>query len=423
MMEKRSMKLVSKTALGIALALGSVSLAASPAMAEKKPKEDKNAPKAEPLKLSKEFREAATPVDAAYKAQNWAAAKAAIDAAEPLAKASDEQYFIAQYRVDVGGKLKDTEMQSKGIDGMLASGRVPAADVGKYQFFAGKFAVEKKDYQKAQAAFAAAAAAGYVNSELYLSQTQAFATAGQPQQAIATLQKAIDFEKAAGRAAPEDWYKFGLSQAYKGKLNAEVNRWATMHVQAFPTAENWRTALVLFRDTNNPPDKPLLDLYRLMLAADSLAGEKDHYEYAFLANRAGLPGEAKVVIDHFKAKGGGTSAPITELDKEVAPKIASDKASLAREANNAATAANGVPAAGVANAYLGYGDYPKAVALYQTALGKGGVDADEVNTRIGIALARQGQKDAAKAAFAKVQSPARAGIAQYWSAWLDRPAG
>ena len=58
-------------------------------------------------------------------------------------------------------------------------------------------------------------------------------------------------------------------------------------VQAFPTAENWRTALVLFRDTNNPPDKPLLDLYRLMLAADSLAGEKDHYEYAFLANRAG----------------------------------------------------------------------------------------------------------------------------------------
>lgn len=413
------MKLVSKTALGIALAIGSVSLAAAPAMAAKKPKEEKPAPP----KLSEEFRKAATPAEAAYKAQDWPAAKAAIDAAEPAAKTPDEQFWIAQYRTDVGGKLKDIDMQAKGVDGMLASGKVPAADIGKYQFFAGKFAVDKKDYQKAQTAFAAAAAAGYVNAELYLSQTQAFAISGQPQQALVTLQKAIDFEKSEGRTPPEDWYKYGLSQAYKGKLNAEVNRWATMHVQAFPTAENWRTALVLFRDTNNPSDKPLLDLYRLMLAADSLAGEKDHYEYAFLANRAGLPGEAKVVIDHFKAKGGGTSAPIAELDKEVAPKIASDKASLVREATSAASAANGVPAAGVANAYLGYGDYAKAVSLYETALSKGGVDADEVNTRIGIALARQGQKDAAKAAFAKVQSPARASIAQYWSAWLDHPAG
>lgn len=413
------MKLVTKTALGVVFALGSVSMAAVPAQAQKKPKEEKPAP----LKLSKEFREAAGPIDKVYKAQDWPGTMAAIDTAEPAAKSPEEIYTLNQYRLDVGTKTQNAVAQEKAINAMLGTGLLPAADIGKYHFFAGKFASDRKDYVKAESEYAAAAAANYATTDLYLSQAKIYSDTGKYPQGLAALEKAIQAEQAAGRKAPEDWYKFGFGQAYKGKLNGEVTRWTVMHVKAYPSPENWRTALVVFRDSQNPSDKPLIDLYRLMLASDSLAGEKDHYEYAFLASRAGLPGEAKLVLDHLKAsKTPGTSPDVNELHKEVTAKVTGDRASLAAEEKSAAGAANGVSAAGVANAYLGYGDYAKAVTLYELALQKGGVDADEVNTRLGIAFARQGQKDAAKAAFAKVQGSPRAGIAQYWTAWLDAAA-
>ena len=51
-----------------------------------------------------------------------------------------------------------------------------------------------------------------------------------------------------------------------------------------------------------------------------------------------------------------------------------------------------------------------------------GVDADEVNTRLGIALARSGDKAGAKAAFAEVKGAPRSGIAALWTAYVDAPA-
>jgi len=55
------------------------------------------------------------------------------------------------------------------------------------------------------------------------------------------------------------------------------------------------------------------------------------------------------------------------------------------------------------------------------ALQKGGVDADEVNTHLGIALAKSGDKAGAKAAFDAVKGAPRAGIAGLWNAYLATP--
>jgi hypothetical protein len=48
------------------------------------------------------------------------------------------------------------------------------------------------------------------------------------------------------------------------------------------------------------------------------------------------------------------------------------------------------------------------------------VDANLVNTRLGIALAMLGQKDEAKAAFGAVTAPPRNEIARFWTTWLDQ---
>jgi hypothetical protein len=71
----------------------------------------------------------------------------------------------------------------------------------------------------------------------------------------------------------------------------------------------------------------------------------------------------------------------------------------------------------MADVYAGYRDYAKAADLYRVALQKGGVDANLVNTRLGIALAMGGQRADAEAAFGKVAG-VRAPLANLWRAWL-----
>ena len=84
-----------------------------------------------------------------------------------------------------------------------------------------------------------------------------------------------------------------------------------------------------------------------------------------------------------------------------------------------APAANGKIAASTADAYMGYGDYAKAADLYSVALEKGGVDADMIHTRRGIALAEMGDKAAALAEFDMVNGGNRAAIANYWKLYLN----
>src|SRR3546814_17508115 len=67
-------------------------------------------------------------------------------------------------------------------------------------------------------------------------------------------------------------------------------------VSAYPSADNWRDSLIIFRDTGKLDDQATLDLMRLMRAAGAMKGEADYYEYANSASMKGLPGEAKAAI-------------------------------------------------------------------------------------------------------------------------------
>src|SRR3546814_11132725 len=51
-------------------------------------------------------------------------------------------------------------------------------------------------------------------------------------------------------------------------------------VSAYPSADNWRDSLIIFRDTGKLDDQATLDLMRLMRAAGAMKGEADYYEYA-----------------------------------------------------------------------------------------------------------------------------------------------
>lgn len=422
------MRFVTPLALGLMLALGS----APAAMAKDKKDDQQQGPQ---LKLSKEFIAAAVKAQDAMKANDFAGAKAALDAAEPLATTPDEQYQLNALRLNVGLQAKDEVLQRKAVEAMLASGKVAPADVGKYNFFAGQFATNAGDFDGAAAHFQKAADAGYdpVNTNLLIAESHfkkaigggsTITPAGRPEAelGLASLRKAIDLQKASGQPVPANWYQRGFSIAYVAG-SASAPEWAALNVSADPTPKNWRNVLRVYQDEHRDLTvRENLDLMRLMLLTGAMDSERDFAEYADAANKSGLPGEVKSVIDQGRSSGKLAAAKLNDYYQIATTAIPKDKASLPASEADSAKAANGKTAASTADAYLSYAEFAKAANLYKLALQKGGVDANEVNTRLGIALAQSGDSAGAKAAFGAVSGGNRKAIANFWLLYLSTKA-
>ena len=198
-----------------------------------------------------------------------------------------------------------------------------------------------------------------------------------------------------------------------------MTEWAKMAYQANPSGENLRTLVRLFQRANpNITNRENLDVLRLLSASGGLVVAGDFLEYAEMASKTGIYGEVKSSIDLGRSKGVLNATQGSELYQTATGRISGDKGSLGAAEADSRKAANGKIAAATADAYLGYGDYAKAAAMFELAKEKGGVDADEVNTRLGIAKTMSGDNAGAKAAFEAVQGGARAQIAGLWLAYL-----
>lgn len=413
--KEMDVKSVSTLALGAALVLG----VAAPTLAKKE--KPVATPAAYTPKLSAPFRKVAQAVDVALKASDIPGATAALATAEASASTPDDKYVVAQFRLQLSGKTNDKAMQARAIDEMVASGsELAAKDIAKLHFYSGQSAYEAGNYPKAVQELTESDRLGYKEGDPLLLLAEANFKAKQVPAGLAAVDRAIQLRTAAGQKAPEAWYARAASVAYNAKMTGDASKWTREQVRAYPTAQNWRSALVIYRDGAKLDGSQNLDLYRLMRATKSLDGERDYFEYAALASERGLPGEAKSVIEEGQASGKvpATSRPLTELRAAANAKVANDRASLAASERTAGTAANGRLAANTADAYLAYGDNAKAIGLYRTALSKGGIDADAVNLRLGIALARSGDKAGAQTAFAAVTG-ARSEVAKFWMLYLD----
>ena len=410
----------SRVALALALVLGVAGpMAYSPAVAQKGEKK----PPQRVWKLSKEFRLAFVAADAAVKA-NAADALAKVQAAEAVAKEADEKYIASSLRLNLGQATKDSKLQYDGVVGMVESGVAAAADAPKLNFAAGQLAYQASNFEAAKRYIGEAIRLGIEDANARLLVAEANFKTNTTAEGLNALRAAIDAETAAGRKAPVEWYGRGAGMAYRAKLNAETAQWTRLQVAAYPTPENWRSALVIYRDGTKLDNQTLLDLFRLMHDTKALAGERDFFEYASLATLVALPGEARSVIEEGFASGAvnKTSRAVNERLVDAKARIPADRASVSTDEKRAATAADGRLAANTGSAYLAYGDYAKAIDLFRLAQKKGGIDADTVQMRLGIALARLGQKDAAREALKSVTGAERKELASFWLLWLDQQA-
>src|SRR3546814_637817 len=260
---------------------------------------------------------------------------------------------------------------------MIASGGATAAELPTLYSNLGAITFNAGDYAKAAAAFKKLIELQPDNADAKSNLAAALAQQGNPAEAAALVQQRIAAAEAAGQAVPEGLYKQALALAYEARSPQSLELSREL-VEAYPTAENWRDALMIFRDLRNPTGDANLDLMRLMRATKSLNGERDYYELAEAANSKGLPGEAKAVLEAgIAAKAVNATKPaFKELLASASSKVEQDRASLSGLEAKAKAASDGKLALNTGDAYYGSGEYAKAAALLRFALEQGSVGAN-----------------------------------------------
>lgn len=430
------MKIIPKLALAAALATGIGGVAVTaPAVAQKKGK----AEEAGGLKLSPEALKAAQAAQPVLQQKNYAAADPLVSAVEAAAKTEDDKYIAAAMRYELeSGKLFaaqqanpnapiDEAVLAKPLDALINSPSTPAADKPRYVYRRGALAYNGKQYPIALQYFTQAKQLGYNDPNLPLLIVKAKMETGDVAGANAELATTIDQMNASGQKAPEDYYKYAIGRANQRKMVPETLSWMRKWIAAYPTAQNWRNALVIYGlqpgSLATLDKNQRLDLFRLMRVSKSLADQNDYMEYAQYATDKGLPAEAETVLKEGIATGKIPAGNATAKQMLTAAAAKNrQEGSLAPTEARAKSAGDGKLAALTGEAYYGQGNYAKAAELYRVALQKGGVDASEVNTRLGIALTAQGDKAGAKAAFDAVQGSPRAELAGFWKTWLEAQA-
>jgi len=417
------MKSVSSLALAVALVLGGSMVVAAPADAKKKPEAAQ--PAAKGPTLTKEERAALLPVQTAITAKDWAAAQAAMPAASAAVTSPGGRYAIGRFQLEIGTGTKNVALQAQGLDNLLASGQVEGEQLPILYRNQAVLANEAGNKAKAEAAYAKVVELTPNDPEALINLAQIKSELKKPAEAVQLISRAIDMQRATGQPVKESWYKYALKLAFDGRQNPALReasqKLSRDLVTAYPTKENWRDSVLIFRDTNNLDAAADLDVLRFMRASGSLAGERDWYDLVDGLYKAGNYAEAKSVLDDGTAKRmiDPKKAAFAELVRLTNARMAGDRASLGGEESKAMAAATGANALKIGDAFYGYGEHSKAIALYRAALAKGGVDANLVNTRLAMALLASGDRAGAEAAFRSLTGP-RQNLGAFWLAWLAR---
>ncbi|MEG3178501.1 hypothetical protein U1872_19855 [Sphingomonas sp. RB3P16] len=426
------MKMVSKIALAAALVVGMNGAAlVTPALAAKK---DKAADGAPAPSLSKEARAAAVDAQTALSAtpKDLVKGEAAVNALDAAAKSDYEKYLASGLRLalvsaQTQGQPEANRIQklTPPLDALIANPATPKAELGiRYNERAG-FAYSLKNYPQAVEYYSKARDLGFTNDDLLLNIARAKVEGGDVIGGTNDLESAVKAEKAAGRKAPEAWYKYAFTRLGKAGKTEQADAWTAAWLTEYGTPANWRGAIYTFGFQGPAAvkySKNRIDLYRLLWATKSQAGQKEYIDYADAALTIGLPNEAKTVIDEGFASKVIPAGNVTATEELTRAKTGiAGSTSLAIKEKNALGAPKGDLAQQAGDAYFGTRNYAKAIEMYRLCETKGAPDADRNNLRLGMALALSGDRAAAKTTLAKVASEPNKSIARLWTVFVDAP--
>ena len=367
--------------------------------------------------LTREECMAVAPLLQAIEVPDWAAARAAIPAAQAGSRSADAKYVIAQAMLHIGVNTDDTQLQAQAIDAIIASGGAQPSELPALYGNQLRLAIAAGDTAKAQQAQARLDALNPNDPTRFLRQAALLVQANNHAGAIPLYLQAIQAAQAAGQAVPAEWRQQLAGLAFQAR-SPDTLRYFREWLTAAPSPNSWHDTLAIFVEQGANSGLKL-DTYRLMRGAGAMLAERDFVQYAEAANEARAYAEVAAVLQEGLSRNLITTnaAYARERIAQANQRAQAFRGIIAQERQAALAGNDAQHAIYVGDAHYGAGEYAQAAEMYRAALQKG-ADAGTLNTRLGAALALAGRRDEAETALSAV-SGSRAELAQLWLLWLS----
>ena len=396
--------------LGAVVAAGAVLAPATSAFAQEKQPKNSAA-------LAKPLSEA----NAALKAHNYSDAIAKLKAAEGIAgKTPADQYIIDEMLSFAYIKTQNYPEAAKAMEAKLDSGMTPQAEQPTLIKQLATINYQNKNYDKAIDFGNRAIKGGFADDQIKTIVGQSYYLKGDWKNTLKFEEDIVNNQIKAGQTPTNESLSLIYSACTKLQDEACQTRAVEKMVTYYPKPDTWAQLLYSIRKDTSGNEADLFQTYRLMLDTDVLKDPSDYTEMAELALDAGSPGDAQSVLEKAQSRNVFTDQRSKDRSQRLLDsakkRAAADQAGLPKLEKEADAATTGDKNFAAGRAYLGYGQYDKAVDQLSKALSKGGLKNEaDARLTLGIAQLKAGQKDDALKTFKAVKGdPALERLASLW---------
>lgn len=337
-----------------------------------------------------------------------------------------ERYLASKLGLQIAMRTNpvDTAMKTQAATTLMNSQLATPEERGSAALELTLLAYNDKNYQQAIDYAAQAKQLGYTDPQVDLVAGLSRIALNQPE-GYDQLRTAIGNMEQTGQEVPEQWYALAANNALKSKNSEEQIYWTREQLKAYPTDQNWRSALVSY--LYGAPEltkNAMTDLFRLRTRAGAMSDVVDYEDYVDSVSLSGQiiqPSEALAILDKGIQSGAITGSETFVKEALVQAREGKQADTQGYEARERA-AVSGNDArrlSSAADVAFDQGRYDRAVELYELA-GNAGADADVVAIRKGIANYELGNMAQARANFDAVSKSPYSDIAGYWLLYLDQ---
>ena len=327
-----------------------------------------------------------------------------------------ENFLIQQMRGSAAVAAGDNEAAIRAFEAVLGSGRVSGREATSMVQAVAVAYYQKRDY---------AASAKW---------TQRYFREGGGDPAMRTVllqsyylgndcnsvQKMLGGEENASKRSSEEELQILANCYLRQKDNTGYVNTIEKLVVHYPKKEYWTDLLARVQKKSGFSDRLGVNVYRLRFATNNAGTANDYMEMAQLAMQAGVPTEAKVILDKGYAAGqlgkGDQAERHERLRKLVDKTLEEKKASRDADEKEALAAKDGNALVTVGLNYVYEGNAAKGLPLIEQGIKKGGLKRPEdAKLRYGEALLYAGRKDRAVQVLREVKgADGTADLARLW---------
>jgi tetratricopeptide (TPR) repeat protein len=307
-------------------------------------------------------------------------------------KTANESFLVQRMRGSVASAAGDNDTAMKAFEAVLNSGRVTGRDqlqmvqaiaVGHYK---------NKDYSKAaqwtQRYFKEGGSDGAMRTMLLQSYYL-----GNDCTSVNKMLAGAGEDRRASEEELQILANCYLRQKDTGGYVSAIEK-LVVH---YPKKEYWTDLLARVQKKPGFSDRLGVNVYRLRLATGNLTSTNDYLEMAQLALQAGVPAEAKIIVDKgydVKALGTGKDAERHQRLRDLVTKdLAESQKNRAKEEQDALAAKDGNDMVKIGLNYVYEGKADKGLPMIEQGIKKGGLKRPEdAKLRLGEAQIYAGQK-------------------------------